>query len=49
MRKQTCVKWSDLVRAFPGNTVCFYPKQASLRSVVKRLPRSKDKLVTWYK
>ena len=52
MRKtKTCVKWADLVRAFPhlGQTVCFYPKQASLRSVTRRTPRSQDKMVTWYK
>ena len=47
--KKTCVKWADLVRAFQGQTVCFYPKQASLRSVTRRMPRSQDKIVTWYK
>ena len=48
---KTCVRWVDLVRAYPdlGKTVCFYPKQASLRSVTRRSPRSKNKIYTWYK
>ena len=50
MRKgKTCVRWADLVRAYPdlNKTVCFYPKQASLSSVTRRTPRSKNKIYTW--
>ena len=48
---KTCVSWAELARAYPDRTktVCFYPKQASMRSVVTHTPRSKNKVHTWYK
>ena len=48
---KTCVRWADLVRAYPDltKTVCFYPKQASMRSVMRHTPHHKNKVYTWYK
>ena len=48
---KTCLSLSRIARAYPDitKTVCFYPKQASMRSLVSNTPRSKNKVVAWYK
>ena len=48
---KTCVSLARLARRYPDitKTVCFYPKQASMRSLINYTPRRTNKVHLWYK
>ena len=48
---KTCLSLDHLARRYPDitKTVCFYPKQATMRSLINATPRRTSKVQAWYK
>ena len=48
---KTCLSLAHLARRYPDitKTVCFYPKQATMRSLINATPRRISKVQAWYK
>ena len=50
-RGKTCLSLANVARRYPDmtKTVCFYPKQATLRSLINVTPHRTSKVRAWYK
>ena len=48
-KEKTCMTLMELARAFPNidQQVCLHPKQSTFNSLVRRVPRSKQKVDQW--
>ena len=48
---KTCLSLANVARRYPDmtKTVCFYPKQATLRSLINTTPHRTSKVRAWYK
>ena len=48
---KTCLSLANVARRYPDmtKTVCFYPNQATLRSLINTTPHRTSRVRSWYK
>ena len=48
---KTCLSLANVARRYPDmtKTVCFYPNQATLRSLINTTPHRTSRVRNWYK